>query len=724
MSVFESEKQSVSIEKNKNGIAVIRINTPGSDKNLIDLSAFLEIEKFLEEIESGLDMVESDDEITAVVIESGKASSFINGADISEYLDFMLADEGRTYSMKTQSITDKIDGSRAPFIASVNGPCLGVGLEIAIACDYRIASDTPDTYLGMNQIGYGLIPSAGGMYRLAGMIGLKDTLDLLLSGDSVNAEYAENIGLLDEVVPVELLADIAHKRALELAKKELKTRGFEIKGVLNKLVSDNPASRKMTLERARKQIKYHSEHNAGAAAMAIDALETGLSNLSRGLHAEAVYFGELCVTRYAKQMIRTGLAISSLREKVASIPDKPLSKLAVIGTGGPGPKVACLAAEHDIAVRIKGSDREDAASALGKCYGYLKKNPKESRAGISRPDNKFDRISASYDYSGFRNADAVLESVGEDPDQKMAVLREVESLAGGDHLYISNSFILPVSEIAAQSRMPENLIGMRFFEPVFENELVEIIRTVKTSESALVKARAFVRDIGRLPIVVSDGAGSFTPRVWMCYLNEALHLIAEGLSLESIEDAMTEFGFDRGPLAMIDDLGADLVESSLSTLHRYFGERIKPHPYLESMINNERPGRKSGRGFYKYGGGGTRDAYPDASVYKIFSLKEKDAEDLSEEYIQERLVLSIINEASLCLHEGVISNVEDADTALMFGMGFPDYRGGPFRYADSIGVAEVLKKLHNLSVKHGLRFSPPVILKNRAVAGNKFYEAG
>lgn len=714
----------ISYNIDSTGVAVLTLNTPGSAENWLSQESFATLEEFLNKVDRELDMLESDDEIKAVVMASAKESSFISGARVGEFLNFTLADEGRSFSLKAQEISEKIENSRAPFVAAIGGACLGIGFEFVIACAYRVASSSRHTVLGFNQIDYGLIPCAGGMPRLAKEIGTKETLDMILAGEMLDPHYSKQIGLLDEVVPEEFLLDIAKKRALELSNKEFKPRRLRFGGMANALIKENPVSRRMFFDKAKREIRESREIYVTASRMAIEALEIGIASFNRGLHVESVYFGELAVTGYSRQLIRSSIAIDEVKNddrfiKAGHKTRKKADKLALVGDGDHGAGIACLAAENGIRVRIKGADVRGTAKILKECFDFFAEKLGSRETDELGAEKKLDLISAAADYSGFRRAAIIIESAGEDLETKRKILKEVESLQNGDFIYISNSFAIPVALIAGGSRRPERVVGIRIPGPVHETELMEVAVAESTSQETVAEVVEFGRSIGKIPLVVKNKAGFYTTRIQLAYFNEALHLLNEGIGAQVIEDAMTQFGFPEGPLGSMDEIGIDLVGQGSQIAYKQSAERMKPLSILDRMIEDGRAGLRSGRGFYRYG---RNEKILDRSLGKLLSLEEEDSDSVSQEYVQDRLILAMVNEAMMCLQDEVIGSAGEGDVGALLGLGFPTYRGGPFRYVDSIGAGEVLKKLHNLSVRYGTRYSPPVILKNVAVGGNKFYD--
>lgn len=715
---------SISVETQKSGVTILRINTPESEENYISQQCIQKLDEFLDQIERQKDMVESDDEIKAVILLSAKEQSFITGPVFSEYLDFTLADEGRTYCLKLQDLCEKIEHSRTPFVAAIHGRCMGIGLELALACSLRVASSSEKTLLGMNQIDYGLIPSAGGMQRLSKMLGTKKALDILLSDEPVDAEDSFDMGLVDELVPGELLTSIAEARALELIAKHSHSRGFSLKAIPGALLNENPVAKKMLYKKIRSEIRPTGADTNNAPMMAVEALEISASSKSRGLHAESVYFGELAVTGYAKQLMKTEIAVQEVKRSSqgyrtgAEGPEK-YGKIGLIGNTGGAVKIASLLADNGIFVRLKCSDDLGAGAVLKGCREYFSTKYDDYAMKEIILEKKLDLLSPTSEYTGFKRARMIIESEPEELKLKKNVLSESGDVSSSEAVYVTSSFALPVSLIAQDSLRASKAIGINVLGLLNETDLLEIATTDKTSQETVEDVVKLSTRLGKIPLVVKDGAGFYTSRVWMSYLHESVHLLSEGVLFDDIEEAMTNYGFSEGPLSAIDEMGLQTIHDGLCVLSEHYGERFKPHPYLGLMIEDGRLGASASKGFYKY----VKDEKRfDKSIYKLLSLKEKEIESVSHDYVQERLLLALVNESLICLEQGVIPGAMEADVACVLGLGYPRHRGGPFRYIDSGGAAETLKKLHNLSIKHGARYTPPPLLKDSAVGPNRFYE--
>lgn len=716
---------SISYELDKNGIAILRFDDPDSSVNRLNRADIEWMVEFLGNIDRQLDMIENENEIKAVVLWSNKKDSFLNGGDISEYLNFTLADEGRVYSLRAQEVTERIESSRAPFIAAINGKCCGMGLELALACTYRIASERRETCFGMIGIEAGLIPSAGGTQRLPRLIGTREALDMIISGDTFQSDEAMELGLIDEVVPEEILMDISLERALQISQKELKPSRSHFKGIQHTIVNENPIARKKLFNDFRKQANKKRQPSINAPLMAIEALEVGMSSFNRGLHVESVYFGELVVSSATRSMIRTQMALEKVKEEsadsetgIGSVPK--VNKIAVIGPMGRGNNIISLAADHGVRVRFKGEDDDEVGLGLKHCYDHFLEKCNNEEISELDFEKGFDLISGTSDYSGLKRAQLVFECLDENLKLKLDALKDIEPLVLSDAVYLSTSYVYPVAGIASNSIRPDRVIGIRLFTGEQSSKLVEISVNENTSPEALSDVLEFFNRLGKITIVINGSTGSYTTRIQLAYFNEALSLVSDGTSIETIEDSMLRLGFDQGPFQFMDQIGIDLVLQASNIIFEVRGDKIKPHPSLGLLVSNDRLGVKNSQGFYKYQKGHGKF---DKSVYKFFPVHSEKSDSLSTREIQERLMLALVNEALVCFDEKVIKSPQDGDIAALLALGFPQVIGGPFNYIDSQGPGEVLKKLHNLSIKYGVRFISPNLLKDISASGKKFYNS-
>ena len=654
-----------------------------------------------------------------MVITSGKPDNFMAGADIKDFTAIRSALEGETLSRTGQAVMDRLEAVRVPVVAAIHGTCLGGGLETVLACRYRVASDDPRTALGVPEVMLGLLPGAGGSQRLPRLIGLARSLDLILTGRSLRAPRALAAGLVDEVVPAPILLQTARAAALALAEGRLvpKRPGIPLRERL---------LRPVIFRKARASVRAKTGGHYPAPLLAIDVVEEGTArSLAEGLKLEAAAFGTLAVTDASRALVSVFFATQDIKKDAgypAATLATPVAKLGVLGAGLMGAGIAGAAAEAGVSVRLKDASHEALGRGLRHVRDLLDERRKRGSLTRLEVEKRMDRLSATLDYSGFRRADLVIEAVFEDLELKRRVLAETEAATLDDCVFASNTSALPISDIAARARRPGRVLGMHFFSPVHRMPLLEVVVTPRTEDTATATAVTFGRKLGKHVIVVRDGPGFYTTRALAPYLNEGARMVEEGASVESVDRAMTAFGFPIGPLALLDEVGIDVGAKVARTMRAAFGERMAPPAAMERVVADGRQGRKNQRGFYTYDGGRKR---VDETVYSLLRSapgsaggnsagdghggsggadRERRSAELRE--VQDRLVFAFLNEAVACLQEGVLRSPRDGDVGALFGLGFPPFLGGPFRYLDHLGARFAVEMLEKLRALHGERFNP------------------
>jgi 3-hydroxyacyl-CoA dehydrogenase/enoyl-CoA hydratase/3-hydroxybutyryl-CoA epimerase len=705
---------SFSFDIDAQGIGILRMDLPGETVNKLTRDSISEVEDLLNRIEN-------EKGIKTVVLISGKKDNFIAGGDIKEFLKITSIDESRGLSLRVQEILNRIENSRVQFVAAIHGACLGGGLELALACKYRIATDDPKTVLGLPEVQLGLIPGAGGTQRLTRLVGIRHALDMILTGININSKQAKRIGLVDDIAPKEILFDIAKKQALLISLKKLKPRRPWIGNFRELLLEKNPFGRKIIFDKARKEIEKKT-HNNIAPILALEAVEIGTNfGFKRGLHVESAHFGELLVSDVSRHLINIFLSTSAIKKDLViqnrDIRPKRVEKIGVIGAGFMGSGIAAISTDVGVTIRMKDKDGASVGTGLRAYHNYFAERYKRRTITKIEMEKRLNLISGVSDYTGFGRADLVIEAVFEDLELKQKVLEEVEPVMREDCIFASITSSIPIAQIGSHSRRPGNVIGMHFFSPVRRMPLLEITRTPNTSEQTIATALEFGKRLGKTPIVVKDGVGFYTTRILSPYINEAIHLLDEGAAIDDIDCAMVEFGFPVGPLMLLDEIGIDVGGKIAKIIHEAYGERLKPSLNMEKIVQDERMGRKNKKGFYKYR---NKTNEVDKSVYNLLPFRQA-REHFSREEIQERLSLGMINEAVLCLEEGIIRSPRDGDIGAVMGLGFPAFLGGPFRYVDSVGARIVVNKLGNLTSRLSPRFTHSQILIDMAREGKKFY---
>jgi 3-hydroxyacyl-CoA dehydrogenase/enoyl-CoA hydratase/3-hydroxybutyryl-CoA epimerase len=698
------------------GIAILTMDLVGEPVNKITRAVR---ESMLELF----DRIDRDDDIRGAVLISGKADTFLAGADIEEFTGLRDAADAERLSRDGQALVENLQMSRVPFVAAIHGACLGGGLEAALACRWRVATDHPKTVLGLPEVQLGLIPGAGGTQRLPRLIGARAALDMILTSRNVRTKKALQIGLVDEMVHPAILRSIAIDRARALSEGRLR-RTPHSNGAMGYLLDSNPLGRGIVFRKAREETEKKTHGNFPAPMAAIDAVETGLAKgMPAGFREEARLFGDMAATDVSKQLIFLIFATTALKKDTGLPPEHTASanrveKIGVIGSGFMGSGIASVAVQQGTIVRMKDADWNHIARGLGAVSTVVRERLNKRQITRVQYSDIMSLVSGTVDYSGFANADLVIEAVFEDLEVKHTVLREVEAVVKPQAIFATNTSTIPVTRIAEVSRRPERVLGMHFFSPVNKMPLLEVIVTPRTADSVTATAVAYGKRLGKTVIVVNDAPGFYVNRILTPYIGESGRLLDEGVAIEAIDRALVDFGFPVGPVTLVDEVGLDIAGKVGQIMFDAFGPRFTQPAALRSVIDAGRLGRKSKKGFYLYDASGRKGGV-DSSVYEIFA-PGRERSEISEDEIQKRTVYGMLNEAARCLEEGIIRSPRDGDVGAVFGIGFPPFRGGPFRYMDTIGLDLLLKQLDDLDVRYPGRFDAAPILLEMARSGSRF----
>ena len=690
-------------ELGKDGVLVLTLDVPGEKVNTLGRER-------IAEFESVLDALERDASVRAVVIRSGKPDNFIAGADIEDFTRIRSAEEGEALSRAAHAILGRVEACRAPVVAAIHGSCLGIGTELALACRYRVASDDPKTAIGLPEVMLGIIPGAGGTQRLPRLVGLASALDLVLTGRTLKAPRALRAGLVDELCASPVLVEVARRAALGLAEGRLAPARTGVK-LQERLL------RPVIFAQARRSVLAKTGGHYPAPLAAVDVVKQGTAaTLAEGLALEAREFGRLSVTETSRALVSVFFATQAIKRDTG-VPEgtepAEVRKLGVLGAGLMGAGIACVAAEAGAPVRLKDASLEALARGLGQVRGVFEERRKRRSLNAREVGQRMDRISPSLDLAGFGRADLVIEAVFEDLELKRRVLAEVDAVVREDCVFASNTSSIPIGDVARGSRRPARVVGMHFFSPVHKMPLLEVVASSESEPRAIATAAAFGRRVGKHVIVVRDGPGFYTTRALAAYMNEATRLLEEGASVDALDAAMTGFGFPVGPCALLDEVGIDVAARVAGVMQRAFGERMAPPASMAALLADGRKGRKAARGFYTYDGGKKR---VDESVYALLPQGAA-RRPLDPRHAQERLVFAFLNESIRCLQEGVLRSPRDGDVGAVFGLGFPPFLGGPFRYLDRLGARFALETTEKL------RFEPAPLLVDLAREGRAFHAA-
>jgi 3-hydroxyacyl-CoA dehydrogenase/enoyl-CoA hydratase/3-hydroxybutyryl-CoA epimerase len=698
----------------EDGVAVVVFDSPGESVNIISRAVKNEFIALFQRLES-------DEAIRAAVLISGKPDTFIAGADIEEFLEWKTAAQAESASREGHALLDRLEALRTPVVAAIHGACMGGGLEASLACAWRVATDHAKTVLALPEVQIGLCPGAGGTQRLPRTVGLQAALDMILTGKNIRARKALQTGLVHEIVHPSILRDIAIQRARELAagtrRRNARTRPG---GVKNLLLDENPLGRSVVFRKAREEVLRKTRGNYPAPLAALDAVAASYHGREHGFREEARLFGEMAMTPVCRELIFLFFATSALKKEGIPGAGNPgeISRLGILGAGFMGSGIASVAVQQGTMVRLKDAD----LARVGKGIAAVRDVVRErlTRKQITRQElaDQMSLLGGTIDYSGFDGVDLVIEAVFEDLAVKHAVVREVEEVLPGHAIVATNTSTIPIARIAEASRRPERVLGMHFFSPVHRMPLLEVIPTPRTRPEVVATAVAWGRAIGKTVIVVNDAPGFYVNRILAPYLNEAGALLDAGASVEAIDDAMERFGFPVGPLTLLDEVGLDIAAKSGAILHQAFGERMAPSQAMRAVVNAGRTGRKGKLGFYKYDPDGKKGAV-DGSIYALLSNPTRSSFTVDE--IQQRCALALVNEAARTLEEGIVRSARDGDIGAVFGIGFPPFRGGPFRWIDAFGMSRIIDALEDLSARFAPRFTPCDLLVSMARRGERFY---
>ncbi|GMQ93557.1 MAG: fatty acid oxidation complex subunit alpha FadJ [Acidimicrobiia bacterium] len=705
---------------NEDGIATVLIDRKGESMNTLGVDLITELAEVVNRLEQ--------DDVKAVVIGSAKRD-FLAGADIRMFADMTTPAQAVDGLTALHGVFDRIEALSThhgkPVVAAIHGACLGGGLELALTCSSRICSESPKTQLGQPEVQLGLIPGAGGTQRLPQLVGLAAGLEMIMGGKPVRQRKAKTLGLVDEVTPPEVLLEVAQTRATEAIDAEPKELVIALnvspKNLQRLALEKNPAGRKVLWKKAYDTMMSQTKGNYPAPKRAFEAIKIGAEQgRAAGVAAEIRFFAELVMTPESAALRSIFFATTQLKSDTGIDSDtkpKDVTNIAVLGGGLMGGGIAAVSTlKANKKVRIKEVDNAGVGRGLAYVNKVVSKQAKRRRMSPFEVDQYLNRVTGSSTWDGFRTTDIIIEAVFEDLDLKKRIVREVEGVVSEDTIFASNTSTLPITSIADASDRPENVVGMHYFSPVEKMPLLEVIATRETADWVTATAVQLGKEQGKTVIVVNDGTGFYTSRLLGPYLNEAAFLLEEGASVEAIDMAMEDWGFPVGPLRLTDEVGIDVGTHVAVILHDAFGDRMKGPDMMAGLLEDDRKGRKNGRGFYKYTNGERKGVDP--TVYDALGLGER--LPVSKKDVTERLTMAFINEAALCLEEGILRSARDGDIGAVFGLGYPPFRGGPFFTIDQIGADVVLSKLEALEARFGSRFTPAHILKDHAEIGNEF----
>jgi len=701
----------IRIERREDGVAIVWLDHSEKPVNTLSPRAVAEFNELV------LPLLQ-DDSVCALVVASAKEDTFIAGADL-EVIEGLSEEEISQMSRDGNALLEKIATGKKPVVAAVHGAAIGGGLEVALACHYILASDDPRTVMSQAEVMLGLLPAGGGTQRLVERVGLAGALPMLLTGKRVRAKKAKRMGLVDALTTPGGIAETAARAALAMADGRLE-RSKRKKTMADRLAA-LPPGRAMILKTAAKQVARKTRGLYPAPPAILDCVETGLKKgRLAGLDRESSYFGKLATGMESRNLVGLFHAMNRAKKPGDGPEPKAVDRLAVLGAGFMGAGVASVSLGHCAVVLKDISDEAIGAGSRTVEKGLVR----QVRSGaITRreADRRRSALQPTTENADLAGADLVIEAVFEDLDLKRRVLAEVEEQIDPGAVFASNTSALPIAEIAKDARHPERILGMHYFSPVPKMPLLEIVVAEKTAGWATATAKTLGIAQGKTCIVVKDGPGFYTTRILAPYLNEAVVLLEEGARIEDLDRVMKDFGYPVGPVALMDEVGIDVGAHVAADLGAAFAERgLGSSDALPKMFEAGFEGRKNGRGFYLYPKKRKKGPKPvNVKVYSFFG--GPDRRTVSPEEIRDRMALLMVNEAVHCLDEGVIASAEDGDLGAILGLGFPPFRGGPFRYVDHEGAAGIVEQLENLAQRLVPRFNPAGGLKELVNTGGRFY---
>jgi 3-hydroxyacyl-CoA dehydrogenase/enoyl-CoA hydratase/3-hydroxybutyryl-CoA epimerase len=700
--------------KEESNIGFITFDNPDAKVNVLNGDVIRRLDVILDEIVRK-------NTVKAIVLQSNKKDVFIAGADIKEIENITEVEDGKAKAQAGQNLFNKIEDLPVPVVAVIDGVALGGGCELALACSHRVATFNDKVRIGLPEVNLGFVPGFGGTYRLPRLVGLQQSLKMILSGQALAGVPALKAGLVDRLFPQSTLAGDVRAFVQSLFDKPAGNKFHpKPKKGIEGFLDTNPVGQWVVFKQSKKNVMDLTKGFYPAPLRAVDLIAT-TRHFERqdALNLEAEVFAQLAVTDISKNLVKCFYLTEKFKKLSLSGADgvAPLKvqKAGVIGAGVMGGGIAQLFSDRGVWVRMKDVNYDAVAKGLAAAYKVFQGALKKRKIKPHDVTAKMAMITGTTDYSGFKDADVVIEAVVENMDVKKKVFAELEGAVAPHALLCSNTSSLSVTQMAEAVKDPSRVIGFHFFNPVHRMPLVEIVTTKHCSPKTIVSALELTKRLGKTPILVKDAPGFLVNRILLAYINEAGRLFESGFRIEDIDQVMTDFGMPMGPFTLSDEVGLDVGVKVLHILEAGLGARYKPVGVFEKILEKKLLGKKSGKGFYIHGKKRVLNREVQEMVARNEGVFNKDD-------ALKRMLLIMINEAARCLEEGIIDGPDTVDVGMIMGTGFPPFRGGLLRYADSEGVGPIVDLLNELEeeFKDG-RFKPCAYLVNLKVQGKKFY---
>jgi 3-hydroxyacyl-CoA dehydrogenase/enoyl-CoA hydratase/3-hydroxybutyryl-CoA epimerase len=711
------------------GLCHVEIDVPGKTVNLIS-------NRFLTELSQAVDSIQSDSRIKGVIFLSLKPDHFIGGAEIDAQRFLSDLDATLAFIKQGRDVYQKIAELPVPTLAAIHGACLGGGLELALACRYRLASDHRKTRLGLPEVMLGIFPCWGGVTRLPRLIGLSTSLDLLLTGKNLDAKRAERIGLVDRVLTSKEIQTQADSFMLEclaqgasLHRKIQAARMRSQNKILTRILNQTPLGRALVFHQTRKNIMRLTRGRYPAPLKIIEVVRKGIGvPLKQSFELEQEGLHALVREDTTQNLIH----VFSIRMHAGKLPKEitptdlvpSIRKVGILGAGVMGAGIAQWMLQQEIPVRLRDIHEEAIAKGIKTVNEAFDKQVSRRRMRPEEKENRMRLLSATTGYSGFSTCDLVIEAVAEKMEVKQRVIRDLQEAAGAGAIFATNTSSLSITAMAEAAKRPDRVVGLHFFNPVAQMPLIEVVKGKLTSDETLAAGVAFVKRIGKTPLVVSDSPGFLVNRVLMAYGNEAGLLLEEGATADRVDRAMEAFGMPMGPFTMMDVVGLDIAHHTAESIRT----ALHLDPSEQSWIGDRlfeagKFGKKTGQGLYRYEG---REKRPNPELDTMLAAVRKQRgltprSNITVQEITDRLMMIMVNTAAWCLEKGVVQEPGDVDLGLIMGAGFPPFKGGLLKYCDKIGIIRVKETLDRYSQSAGPRFSPAQMITDLAKQGKGFY---
>lgn len=698
------------LELDADGVAFLIFDLPAEKVNKFSLSV-------LEELDNLIDVAKKNSSIKILVIKSAKPNMFIAGADLKS-IEFALYDLNFAHKIIElgHRVFNKLSDLPFPTLAVIDGVCLGGGLELALACTYRIASENEKIKIGFPEVELGLFPGWGGTQRLPKLIGLRQSLKMILTGQSIDAKKALKIKLVDAVYSEhsihENLQSFINKcldpKCIRIILKNRKFKSFH-----EYLIENNPIGRRFLFYISKKKIIKKTKNLYPAIIVTLNLIKkTFKMPLKKGLKIEQQTFINSIPKTFknAKNLIRLFFATQEIKKNPGILenifPIRPIKSIGVVGAGALGAEIAWLLTYYNISVKLKDVNWNKTGEGCALVYSIYHNLLKSHKLKVFEVERKFQNLNLAVDYAGFKEIDVAIEAVEENLELKREIVRELENVVKETAILASNGYAISISEISKLMKFPNRFIGIHFSNFSSDFSLVEIVPGMNTTPEIIANAIEICKKLKKNPIIVKDSPGLLLNRIVVSGINEAFWMLEEGVAEEHLDKVITDFGMPIGPCQLSDEIGTDRMLDMLNFLHSAFGKRINPAPILQKMVEIKFLGKKNRKGFYLYESKRIKKNYEIQKLINGIIKNSKSNKSITNSEIIDRFLLIMINEAARCLEENVVISPLHLDVALFYGIGFPSFRFGLLGYADTLGINTIVDKLSHYTKVCGPRFAP------------------